>query len=66
MKNAPFLVGCTYDVYCQGTRDETYGGGLVYASSFRGACAVLEQKLRQKNPDSNPRDFENRTVSAGD
>ena len=56
-----WLVGYTYDYENQG-HETSQATRLVYASSFGGACAILEEYLIREGVD-NPRDFENLTVT---
>jgi len=57
-----FLIGCTYDYYCQGY-ETTQGSFLVKAKTFEQACEKLKLDLIDKEGyESNAHEFKNLTI----
>ena len=56
-----FLIGCTYEYYCQGW-EKTQGTFLVYGESFADACKLLVHNCPLEG--ANFREFQNLTVGS--
>ena len=70
MEKKAFLIGFTYDHYCQGWDMDEYAQELVYAVSFEDACTKIRNSgikygtkiFEGSQLGGNARDFVNKTI----